>query len=77
MREAGCAVIFERSYGAITPSDGYAIDGGVKGGLNVHFAVAYKERVFFIYAERGKLKTVENQPTISATTAEIKKALGI
>ena len=29
------------------------------------------------YAERGKLKTVENQPTISATTAEIKKALGI
>ena len=29
------------------------------------------------YAERGKLKTVENQPTISETTAEIKKALGI
>lgn len=29
------------------------------------------------YAERGKLRTVENQPTISETTAEIKKALGI
>ncbi len=29
------------------------------------------------YAERGKLKTVDNQPTIEATTAEIYKALGI
>lgn len=29
------------------------------------------------YAERGKLKTVENQASIDATTAEIKKALGI
>ena len=27
------------------------------------------------YAERGKLKTVENQPSIEATTAEIRKAL--
>lgn len=29
------------------------------------------------YAERGKLKSVENQPTIDATTTEIRKALGI
>lgn len=29
------------------------------------------------YEELGKLKTVENQPTIEATTAEIKKVLGI
>ena len=29
------------------------------------------------YAKEGKLKCVENQPTIDATTAEIKKALGI
>ncbi len=29
------------------------------------------------YAERGKLKTVDNQPTIEATTAEIEKALGL
>ena len=29
------------------------------------------------YAERGLLRTVENQPTIELTTAEIKKALGI
>lgn len=29
------------------------------------------------YAKRGKLKTVENQPTIEATTEELKKALGI
>ena len=29
------------------------------------------------YAERGKLKTVENQPSIDATTAEIKKELGL
>ena len=29
------------------------------------------------YAERGKLKSVANQPTIEATTAEIEKALGI
>ena len=28
------------------------------------------------YAERGKLKTVENQPGIEATTAAIRKALG-
>lgn len=29
------------------------------------------------YAQRGKLKTVENQPSIEATTAEIRKALEI
>ena len=29
------------------------------------------------YARRGKLKTVENQHSIEATTAEIRKALGI
>lgn len=29
------------------------------------------------YAERGKLKAVENQPSIDATTAEIRKALEI
>lgn len=29
------------------------------------------------YEKRGKLRTVENQPSIEATTAEIKKALGI
>ncbi|MBR1497534.1 MAG: adenylate kinase [Oscillospiraceae bacterium] len=29
------------------------------------------------YAARGKLKTVDNQPTIEATTAEIVKALGL
>ena len=29
------------------------------------------------YAKEGKLKCVENQPTIDATTAEIKKVLGI
>ena len=29
------------------------------------------------YEDLGKLKTVENQPTIEATTAEIKKVLGI
>ena len=29
------------------------------------------------YAERGKLKTVDNQPSIEATTAAIRKALGI
>ncbi len=28
------------------------------------------------YAERGKLQSVENQPTIEATTAEIEKATG-
>ena len=35
------------------------------------------EPLIAFYQERGKLKTVENQPTIEATTAEINKALGI
>lgn len=29
------------------------------------------------YAERGKLRSVDNQPTIEATTAEIERVLGI
>ena len=35
------------------------------------------EPLIAFYAERGKLKTVENQPTIDETTAEILKTLGI
>jgi len=35
------------------------------------------EPLLKFYEERGKLRTVENQPTIAATTAEIEKALGI
>ena len=35
------------------------------------------EPLIAFYRERGKLKTVDNQPTIEATTAEIHKALGI
>ena len=35
------------------------------------------EPLIAFYRERGKLKTVENQLTIEATTAEIEKALGI
>lgn len=35
------------------------------------------EPLKFFYEKRGKLRTVENQPSIEATTAEIKKALGI
>lgn len=38
---------------------------------------AQTEPLIAFYKERGKLKTVENQPTIEATTAEIYKALGI
>ena len=38
---------------------------------------AQTEPLIAFYRERGKLKTVENQPTIEATTAEIEKALGI
>lgn len=29
------------------------------------------------YAQRGKLKTVDNHPTVEQTTAEVKKALGL
>lgn len=35
------------------------------------------EPLMDFYAERGKLKQVENQPSIELTTEEIKKALGI
>ena len=35
------------------------------------------EPLIAFYKERGKLKTVQNQPSIEATTAEIEKALGI
>lgn len=35
------------------------------------------EPLMDFYAERGKLKEVENQPSIELTTEEIKKALGI
>lgn len=35
------------------------------------------EPLIAFYNVRGKLKTVDNQPTIEATTAEIEKALGI
>ena len=35
------------------------------------------EPLIEFYKSRGKLKTVMNQPTIEATTAEINKALGI
>ncbi|MCC8358000.1 MAG: adenylate kinase [Clostridiales bacterium] len=35
------------------------------------------EPLIAFYQQRGKLKTVANQPTIQATTAEIYKALGI
>lgn len=35
------------------------------------------EPLIAFYQERGKLKIVDNQPTIEATTSEIEKALGI
>lgn len=35
------------------------------------------EPLIDFYRSRGKLKTVSNQPTIEATTAEIKKELGL
>ena len=35
------------------------------------------EPLLNFYAERGKLKTVKNQPSIEATTAEIVRVLGI
>ena len=38
---------------------------------------AQTEPLIAFYNERGKVKTVMNQPTIEATTAEIFKALGI
>ena len=47
----------------------------VKARLEVYHRETEPLKAF--YAERGKLKSVENQPTIEATTAEIAKALGI
>ena len=38
---------------------------------------AQTEPLIRFYEERGKLRTVMNQPTIEATTAEVNKALGI
>ena len=38
---------------------------------------AQTEPLIRFYEERGKLRTVMNQPSIEATTAEINKALGI
>ena len=47
----------------------------VKARLEVYHRETEPLKAF--YAERGKLKSVENQPTIEATTAEIAKTLGI
>lgn len=47
----------------------------VKARLEVYHKETEPLKAF--YAERGKLRSVENQPTIEATTAEIEKALGI
>ena len=49
--------------------------GTVKARLATYHAQT--EPLIAFYRERGKLRTVENQPTIEATTAEIEKALGI
>lgn len=47
----------------------------VKARLEVYHRETEPLKAF--YAERGKLKSIDNQPTIEATTAEIEKALGI
>jgi len=47
----------------------------VKARLDTYHAETEPLKAF--YEERGKLISVDNQPTIEATTAEIKKALGI
>lgn len=47
----------------------------VKARLEVYHKETEPLKAF--YAECGKLRSVENQPTIEATTAEIEKALGI
>ena len=46
----------------------------VKARLEVYHRETEPLKAF--YAERGKLKSIDNQPTIEATTAEIEKALG-
>lgn len=47
----------------------------VKSRLEVYHKETEPLKAF--YEARGKLKSIENQPTIEATTAEIEKALGI
>ena len=47
----------------------------VKARLEVYHRETEPLKAF--YAERGKLRSIDNQPTIEATTAEIEKALGI
>ncbi len=47
----------------------------VRARLETYHSVTEPLKAF--YAERGKLKTVENQPSIDATTAEIRKTLEI
>lgn len=47
----------------------------VRARLETYHSVTEPLKAF--YTERGKLKTVENQPSIDATTAEIRKTLEI
>lgn len=47
----------------------------VKARLDVYHAET--EPLLAFYAQRGKLRSVDNQPTIAGTTAAIRKALGI
>jgi adenylate kinase len=47
----------------------------VKHRLDVYHAET--EPLLAFYAERGKLRTVQNQPTIEATSEAIRKVLGI
>ena len=47
----------------------------VKSRLEVYHRETEPLKAF--YEARGKLKSVDNQPSIEATTAEIEKALGI
>ena len=47
----------------------------VKARLEVYHTVTEPLKAY--YAERGKLRSVDNQPTIEATTAAIEKVLGL
>ena len=47
----------------------------MKARLDVYHAETEPLKDF--YAQRGKLVSVDNQPTIEATTAAIEKALGL
>ena len=58
-----------------SPSARMTLPETVKARLEVYHRETEPLKAF--YAERGKLKSVENQPTIEATTAEIAKTLGI